>query len=159
MANAMAPIPARAPNIKAESVGPMGMGTATTRDPRSMLSTYIYDYFLKTRQPEIAQAIFNNDPTVQTKERPKPSPSGRDVNGAMDTEPKDETAKKIERMPAPDLDAQLHTESFLQDWFCTFWDVWQASRGNGNPTNTSASSYLQQVQVGDATFNPLENHV
>ena len=149
MANNMGPMAGRQQAIKSESVGPMAMQDPN-KDPRIKLNTFIYDYFLKIRQPDLASEMLkkNNDLGIMTKNRTKTSPSGRDVNGindAMDSEPKDDIAKRIETMPLADLGTeQLPHESFLQDWFGTFWDVWWATKPGGGPngTNTAALQYL-----------------
>lgn len=149
MADNMGHMAGRAQGIKSESVGPMGL--PSHKDPRSLLSTYIYDYFLKTRHPELAQELLKaSDLGVQIKPRTKTSPGGRDVNGVndgMDSEPKDDIAKKIEAMPVPDLGEQLSNNSFLQDWFFTFWDVWNASKNMANNPAGTAAQYLNSTQV------------
>ena len=131
------------PGIKAEPM-PMGMAQAgglAKGDPRLQLPTFIYDYFLKTRRPDLAQAMLNKPNFVNTKERTKASPSGRDLNGINDGMPKDEIQEQVEKLPLPDMGESLPNDSFLQDWFCTFWDIWSASRQQ--PTNKAAEQYVQ----------------
>ena len=135
--------------IKAESLGPMGtmpqIGN-NQRDPKLQLPTFIYDYFLKTRHPELANALLQTKSLpVNTKDRTKASPNGRDVNGINEDGPKDPITKAIEDLPVPDINEHLPNESFLQDWFCTFWDIWHAGRGN-NSTN-AAGQYLANANV------------
>ncbi|KAL9052391.1 MAG: hypothetical protein Q9162_005421 [Coniocarpon cinnabarinum] len=130
----------RPPAIKAEGSTPMGMGmgmpqpVSLQKDPRSLLPTFIYDYFLKTRRPDLAKTVLDANIGVLHKDRAKASPSGRDVNGIADGLPNDEISRQIEKLPVADIGESLPTESFLQEWFSTFWDIWQASSKKGYPT-------------------------
>lgn len=130
----------RQPGIKAEASTPMAQMAFQQQgnqfDPKERLPTFIYDYFLKTRRPNMAQALLS-DPEcdIKTKDKPKPSPNGRDINGDM---PKDAIAKRIEEMPTADLSESLPHDSFLQDWFCLFWDMFNASNGkNSTPASNN----------------------
>lgn len=140
----------RPQGIKAESgVGPLGV-QRNGSDPKQLLPTLIYDYFLKSRQPDLAQNLLDSPLHVNTKPRTKTSPSGRDVNGfndSGDSEPRDEIAKRIETMPVAELHEQLPNESFLQDWFNSFWDVWSASRNMAQNPSGTAAQYLNSAQV------------
>ena len=155
MADNMGALAGRQPGIKSESVAPMGL--PGNKDPKALLPTFIYDFFLKTRHPDLANAMLQaTDLNVQVKSaRPKTSPSGRDVNGindGIDSEPKDDIARRIDGMPQPDLGEQLPNHSFLQDWFSSFWDVWSASKNIANNPNGNAAQYLASSQVRCATI-------
>lgn len=126
--------------IKEESLGPMG---TSGMDPRTSLPTFIYDYFLKKKKYDLASALLNSDLGVSTRPRTKRSPDSRDVNGNADNAM--ETDSKLESMPEASITEQLPNESFLQDWWCVFWDIWSAGR-NKNTTGPSAQ-YLNQSTV------------
>ncbi|KAF2839470.1 hypothetical protein M501DRAFT_804099 [Patellaria atrata CBS 101060] len=95
---------------------------------KQMLNTYIYDYFLKNNLYDLAR---NLQKDVPVKLKPKPSPTGRDVNGVsdgMDTDTKNEH---------PDLQVAdipySGGDSFLHDWWCQFWEMYSAHRGKARP--------------------------
>lgn len=127
--------------IKEDSVGP---GLQMPMDGNGNLSTFIYDYFLKKGKVELANAMLGHaDLSVQTRPRQKKSP-GSGVNGVdeMDMEHKDEILKKIETMPEAAIQDQLPRQSFLEDWWCVFWDIWSA--GKNRRASPAAAQYMQQ---------------
>jgi len=121
---------------------------------RSLLNTYIYEYFLRSGMFECARAMLNSDAQVKVQ---KDGPgSRRDENGnllgngigddAMDTDSKDEIdAKRPDDLPAPNVPMPLPDSCFLYEWFCLFWDMFNAQKGKG--TNPHVSQYVNHTQV------------
>ena len=106
-----------------------------------LLPTFIYDYFLKKGNTDVARAILHSDSGVKTKPRTKTSPGGRDVNGVdeMDRDSKDS-------LPLPDVMEALPDDAFLQQWWRIFWDMWAAGKKPG-AANGMAGQYLHHQQV------------
>lgn len=135
MANTGPPA-ARPQPVKQETMGPMG----NDMDPKTSLPTFIYDYFLKKGKLDLASALLKSDLQVNTRPRTKRSPDGREINGgdsAMDSDP------KLDSIPEANIAEQLPNESFLQDWWFVFWDIWSA--GKNKNASDAASRFLNQV--------------
>ncbi|KAI4731629.1 hypothetical protein E4T49_00380 [Aureobasidium sp. EXF-10728] len=110
---------------------------------RQKLNTYIYDYFLKHGNHEVARAILK---TVDLDLDPHQSPDRKDINGvsdSMDTDSKDNN-KKPDDLPSPNVPA-ASDGSFLYDWWHQFWECFNAQHGRGN--NTQTAKYLSNVQA------------
>jgi hypothetical protein len=110
---------------------------------RQKLNTYIYDYFLKYGNHEVARIILK---TVDLDLDPHQSPDRKDINGvgdSMDTDSKDNN-KKPDDLPSPNVPA-ASDGSFLYDWWHQFWECFNAQHGRGN--NTQTAKYLSNVQV------------
>jgi hypothetical protein len=135
--------------------GPVPRNEADKQDEfRNRLNTYIYDYFLKSGYIDCARALIHNDIPIKTVGPNKTSPGNRrddNINGiddnAMDTDSKDDLAPKWpDDLPRPDLPSDCPANAFLFDWFCLFWDIFQAQRAKGGPRDIS-SLYLHHAQV------------
>ena len=131
---------------------------SNTNGPESMrqrLNTYIYDYFLNFGYHDHARALFNDAKfDLMTKPAIKSSPGRRrdgEVNGvdenSMDTDSKDDLVIPDD-LPRPSVPNECPGSAFLLDWFCLFFDIFQAQRKKpiqGDPN--FAHQYLQQTQV------------
>lgn len=109
---------------------------------RQKLNTYIYDYFLKNGNYDVARAICK---AVDLDLDAKQSPNRKDINGvtdSMDTDIKDE--KKPDDLPSPNV-PNASDGSFLYDWWYQFWECFNAQHGRGN--NAQTAKYLSNVQV------------
>lgn len=122
---------------------------------RTLLNTYIYEYFLRYGMFECARAILNNDPQVKVQ---KDGAGGRrrDDNGnllgngvdgdPMDTDSKDDAEpKRPDDLPAPQVPTPLPDSCFLYEWFSLFWDMLSAQKGKGS--NTQVNQYVNITQV------------
>lgn len=129
-----------------------GVG-ATLSDPKIMLNTYIYDYFMKEEQLELAKALLEkSNLQVNTQPPIKTSPGRRDANGVDDdNDSKDEVKKRLAEMPIPKVPGNCPGDAFLYDWWCIFWDIWGASRQK-TKSATNAGRYLDHTQVGSTVF-------
>ena len=121
---------------------------------RTLLNTYIYEYFVRHKMWEPARAILNCDPHVKVQ---KDSPSARrDENGnlvgnglgddPMDTDSKDDMdQKRPDDLPDPQVPMPLPDSSFLLDWFRLFWDMLSAQKGKGS--STQVNQFVNHTQV------------
>jgi hypothetical protein len=124
---------------------------------RSRLNTYIYEYFLRNEMWDCARAIISSDQPINVI---KSSPGRRrDANGNMvdngvspegvDGDSKDDVdSKRPDDLPAPNLPKECSESCFLYDWWCLFWDMFNAQRGKGN--SHSVLQYVTHTQVSIA---------
>lgn len=134
------------------NTGTPGSAPPTEKDIRTKFHTFIYDYFLKEKRYDLARAIIRSM-DIDTSGQFKPSPNRKEVNGVNDSADSDskEDVKKPDdlphaRSPAPD------DSSFLYDWFCQFWDLYEAQRSKGT---TASRSFLMGAQVLFMLFSPI----
>jgi hypothetical protein len=120
---------------------------------RSQLNTYIYDYFLRHGMYDCARALLQSDPTMKViKESPG---RRRDDNGNEDGEDADSKddvdSKRPDDLPRSDVPRECPESCFLYEWWCLFWDMFNAQRGKGegvnvrnyvNHTNVCTTSYV-----------------
>jgi hypothetical protein len=114
-------------------------------DQRGQLNTYIYEYFIRQGMYDCARALLaSNQPVNVNKEDVK----GSAVNGVgddnMDTDTKGDLNKLPDDLPPPKLPMSSDT-SFLYEWFCLFWDIYNAQRTKGG--NGNINQYVAHTQV------------
>jgi hypothetical protein len=121
---------------------------------RTLLNTYIYEYFLRHNMYDCARAVLTADPQMKVH---KDGPAGRrDENGnlignglgddPMDTDAKDEMdQKRPDDLPEPNVPMPLPDGSFLLDWFLLFWEMLSAQKGKNS--TSQVSQYLSHTQV------------
>lgn len=137
--------------------GPAGAPRPTLVDnqqQRSQLNTYIYEYFLRNEMYECARAIIQSEQPINVL---KNSPGRRrDVNGnpldngvspeGLDGESKDDIdLNRPDDLPAPNLPKECPESCFLYEWWCLFWDMFNAQRGKGDVRNVQ--QYVAHTQV------------
>ena len=133
---------------------PVAMGS----DQRTLLNTYIYEYFLRNNMHECARQMLNSDHPLNLQK--DGHNRRRDENGnpignglgddPMDTDSKDDVDAKLpEDLPVPRLPMPAAETSFLYEWFCLFWDIFHAQRTKGGtgPIN----QYVSHTQVSSQT--------
>lgn len=130
--------------------GPANAGAANKQQAdkqRAVLNTYIYEYFIRYNMYDCARSLLSSDGQVNVlKDGSKPNPG---INGAgdgpMDTDSKEDLDSKLpDDLPPPKLPMTSDT-SFLYEWFCLFWDIYNAQReGSGN---ANVNSYVAHTQV------------
>ncbi|KAF2100860.1 hypothetical protein NA57DRAFT_74459 [Rhizodiscina lignyota] len=131
----------------AQAANAMARGAINQNRVRlDMLNTYIYDYFIRQEQWDVARAMHKAAKTSDNMPLSfadgKPSPSGRDVNGvgdAMDTDSKD--FKKPADLP--DSKFGPNDGCFLMDWWSQFWDLYDGQRQKGGQV---MNQYIQTNQ-------------
>ncbi|TPX08085.1 uncharacterized protein E0L32_010285 [Thyridium curvatum] len=120
---------------------------------RALLNTYIYEYFLRYGMYDCARAMLSSDQQIKVH---KDSPGGRrDENGnvigngvgddAMDTDSKDDIDKRPDDLPAPNIPTPAADSCFLYDWFCLFWDIFNAQKG-GKGASNQVNQYVNHAQ-------------
>lgn len=116
-----------------------------TPSHRTMLNTYIYDYFVKEGLFDLARAMLNSEQQINVLQKDSP---GRRENGAgddpMDTDSKDEMDKRPADLPPANIPI-MSDSAFLVEWFGLFWDMLNGNRSK--PVgNNQVSTYIQHTQ-------------
>jgi len=119
---AMPPQPAQQRNMQS------GPGDSS----RTLLNTYIYEYFMHYGMYDCARSLYNIDPQINVK---KGSPGARrDENGnmgggqdhPMDGDSKDGLdLKRPDDLPAPAIPNASPDSCFLLEWFSIFWSIFE----------------------------------
>lgn len=124
----------------------------TTENSRTLLNTYIYEYFIRFGMNDCARTLLQGDHqvhVVRDGQNRRRDENGNVINGvggdAMDTDNKDDMDGKLpDDLPAPKLPKTSENTSFLHEWFCLFWDMYSAQR---KPGNTPAHQYVNHTVV------------
>ncbi|KAF4629675.1 hypothetical protein G7Y89_g8470 [Cudoniella acicularis] len=117
---------------------------------RSQLNTYIYEYFLRNGMYDCARSLLNSDqPMNVLKESPG---RRRDDNGSNGTDEggdgdsKDDIdSKRPDDLPLPNLPKECPESCFLYEWWCLFWDMFNAQRGKGE--GRAVMQYVNHTQA------------
>lgn len=118
---------------------------------RVKLHTYIYDYFLKNEYYDLARSVHERL-DLETLSQTKQSPNTKQVNGdSMDADNKDDAHGKPADLPLAAIAPGVSEGSFLFDWWCQFWDCFNAQRSRGP---AASKQYLNHVQVGCDQVQP-----
>lgn len=139
--------PPRAMNNGAGGI-PRNVNAEESKDPKFELDSYIYDYFVKTEQYEVARAMKNSGIRLNLAKDIKTSPSRREVNGmeeSMDSDSKEDVKNRPDDLPPVTVGGGDLSAPFLYEWWCIFWDICQAHRNRG--PNGAATQYLMHTQV------------
>lgn len=119
---------------------------------RGVLNTYIYEYFIRYGMFDCARSLLSSDQQVNVHKDAsgrRRDESGNTVNGsddAMDTDSKDDLDAKLpDDLPPPKLPMPASDTSFLYEWFCLFWDIYNAQRAKGG--NGTVNQYFSHTQV------------
>lgn len=124
------------------------------------LNTAIYDYLLRGHHYDAAREICKVL-TIESKET-KQSPNqraGQQANGAddgMEIDSKDQgLLGKPEDLPMP---VNVGGDGpFLQDWWCQFWEVWNAHRKGAGPSGPMQAYLAQQRQSFSSRTSLMNN--
>jgi len=106
---------------------------------RSQLNTYIYDYFLRNEMFECARALYDNDKTMKVI-NDSPGEDGEDAESKGDVD-----SKRPRDLPRSDVPRECPESSFLFEWWCLFWDMFNAQRGKGD--GRTVLQYVNHTQV------------
>jgi len=120
---------------------------------KSHLNTYIYEYFICNEMFDCARALINSEQPINVI---KGSPGRRrDANGnpvdngagSEDMEDSKDTIdlKRPDDLPAPNLPRECPESCFLYEWWCLFWDMFNAQRGKGESQNVRRYADYTQV--------------
>lgn len=118
-----------------------------TQAHRTMLNTYIYDYFIKEGLYDVARSMLTNESNINILQKDSP---GRRDNGAegdaMDTDSKDDVNKRPDDLPAANI--PISSDScFLYEWFGLFWEMLNGHRLKPG-SNNQVAQYINHTQVG-----------
>lgn len=121
-------------------------------DQRSVLNTYIYEYFIRMGMFDCARSLLASNQQVNVKDggKRRRDENGNVINGIgddpMDTDSKDDIDSKLpDNLPLPNLPMPASDTSFLYEWFCVFWDIYDAQRAkSGNSTINQYVAHTQQ---------------
>lgn len=117
---------------------------------RTQLNTYIYEYFLRYGMLDCAYTILNADSDVKVQ---KHSPGSRrdDKGGWLRNTLSDESidtgldSKRSELLPAPNVPNPSPQGCFLYEWFCLFWDMFNAQKDECG--SSEVNQYASRIQV------------
>lgn len=120
---------------------------------RSILNTYIYEYFIRMGMYQCARSLLESDQQVNVLKdgaNRRRDENGNVINGVgddpMDTDSKDDIDSKLpEDLPPPKLPMPASDTSFLYEWFSLFWDIYYAQRAKSG--NNTINQYVQHTQV------------
>ncbi|KAF2859364.1 hypothetical protein K470DRAFT_265358 [Piedraia hortae CBS 480.64] len=110
---------------------PRDMNHPIGLDAVKRLNTAIYDHLLHLKLFNVAREFINSGIDVDVDQK-KSSPRKGTANGEIDANPRPDD------LPEP---VQLGDGPFLQDWWCQFWEMYQAQRAP-NRTNPNMLSYI-----------------
>jgi hypothetical protein len=125
-------------------------------DQRSQLNTYIYEYFLRNGMYECARSLVKSDQPMSLIKNDSPGrrrDDGTLGNGTEDggDDSKDNIdSKRPSDLPEPNLPKESDT-CFLYEWWCLFWDMFNAQRGKGDGRNVV--QYVAHTQVCHAPIS------
>jgi hypothetical protein len=128
----------------------MQQGQRSDNNNRTVLNTYIYEYFLReglytcAREMLKSNLSLNVDKSAQREDNGNPLGNGVD-DDPMDTDSKDADIKNGRDLPVPNIPPQGGDSCFLYEWFCLFWDMMSAQRQK-QPMNSQVSQYVNHQQ-------------
>ncbi|RSL63982.1 hypothetical protein CEP53_004262 [Fusarium sp. AF-6] len=119
---------------------------------RSILNTYIYEYFIRMGMYDCARSLLSSDQQVNVLKdgaNRRRDENGNLINGVgddpMDTDSKDDIDAKLpDDLPPPKLPMPASDTSFLYEWFSVFWDIYYAQRAKSN--NNTINQYVAHTQ-------------
>lgn len=126
---------------------------AVNENQRSQLNTYIYEYFLKQEMHDCARALLKSgEPVNVIKDSPgrRRDDNGSSMgNGAGDDSAEDSKddidSKRPNDLPLPNLPKECPESCFLYEWWCLFWDMFNARRGKSE--QPQILQYVTHTQV------------
>jgi hypothetical protein len=127
---------------------------------RSQLNTYIYEYFLRNGMYDCARSLLKSEQPIKVINE-IPGSRRRDENGngagdeGADGDSKDDLdSKRPDDLPAPDVPRECPESCFLYEWWCLFWDMFNAQRGkdNGKDNGRIVMQYSNHTQVGGPLY-------
>jgi hypothetical protein len=119
-----------------------------SQDQRSQLNTYIYEYFLKNGMYDCARLLLASDQSINVTHKNSPNQNGED---AGEGESKDDDPKRPDDLPSANLPEDCQYSSFLYEWWCLFWDMFNAQRGKGE--RQAVMAYANHTQVRSSLWS------
>ncbi|KAG5999324.1 hypothetical protein E4U43_002134 [Claviceps pusilla] len=114
------------------------------------LNTYIYEYFIRYGMYDCARSLLSSDQQVNVYKDGTKGGNAANGDDPMDTDSKDDLDAKLpDDLPPPKLPIPASDTSFLYEWFCLFWEIYDAQRvktGSG-PVNQYVAHTQQQTRL------------
>ncbi|KAB8290707.1 hypothetical protein EYC80_008346 [Monilinia laxa] len=139
MPNMGGPVGGGIPMMNNGVAGGAARHSTSNDNNRSQLNTYIYEYFLKSGMFDCARTLLNHEQINVVKD----SPGRNDAEDGEDSKD-DIDSKRPSDLPLPNLPKECPESCFLYEWFCLFWDMFNAQRGKGDARNVL--SYVSHTQ-------------
>ncbi|KAG4031780.1 hypothetical protein MFRU_008g01410 [Monilinia fructicola] len=139
MPNMGGPVGGGMPMMNNGVAGGAARHSTSNDNNRSQLNTYIYEYFLKSGMFDCARTLLNHEQINVVKDSP-----GRNDAEDGDDSKDDIDSKRPNDLPLPNLPKECPESCFLYEWFCLFWDMFNAQRGKGDARNVL--SYVSHTQ-------------
>ncbi|KAH7110923.1 hypothetical protein EDB81DRAFT_953950 [Dactylonectria macrodidyma] len=127
---------------------------------RTLLNTYIYHYFLHYGMFDCACAILNSDSKVKVQKHGRDSSLGNkggllgnDLgHGSIDP---GLDSNHPEHLPAPNVPNLSPDICFLYEWFCLFWDIFNARTDKGGSSQANHNKPNPNASYSQALYSPL----
>lgn len=123
---------------------------------RGVLNTYIYEYFIRYGMYDCARSLLLSDQQVNVHKDGTKGANAASGDDPMDTDSKDDLDAKLpDDLPPPKLPMPASDTSFLYEWFCLFWDIYNAPRiktGNGTVNQYVAHTQVRVLDVMNLPF-------
>lgn len=126
---------------------------------RGILNTYIYEYFIRYGMFDCARSLLSSDQQINVSKDGTKAGNGTNGEGSMDNDSKDDLEAKLpDDLPAPKLPTTAVSDtSFLYEWFCLFWDIYNAQRVKGG--NGAVNQYVAHTQVSPTRQTNTSRHL
>lgn len=115
---------------------------------KEKLNTYIYEYFIHNQMYDCARALRDSKVPINLDHNSpgrRRAANGMEVGGSDGMEDTKDSFNDIPAdLPEPGVPKDSE-ESFLYEWWCLFWDMYNAQRGNSK--NAAIKSYQEFTQV------------
>lgn len=117
---------------------------------KQQLNTYIYEYFLRNGMYDCARSLLQSEQPIKIiKDSPgrrrDDAGNGTGDDGGDGDLKDDLDSKRPDDLPAPDVPRECPESCFLFEWWCLFWDMFNAQRGKGEARNVL--QYVNHTQV------------
>lgn len=115
---------------------------------------YIYEYFIKEKHWDVARSMLQAG--LVSGHSQKASPGGRPLNGVNDLSDDVKEEKKPDDLPEPPIQQQTPGAeySFLWEWWCVFWDMYKARRGQAQNSPSAQLLGHQRVSLSSPCWLP-----
>ncbi|KAF5000486.1 hypothetical protein FDECE_11208 [Fusarium decemcellulare] len=142
------------PQAAAAAAAAASRQNQANENQRSILNTYIYEYFIRMGMFDCARSLLSSDQQVNVHKdgaNRRRDENGNVINGVgddpMDTDSKDDIDAKLpDDLPPPKLPMPASDTSFLYEWFSVFWDIYYAQRAkSGNNTINQYVAHTQEL--------------
>jgi hypothetical protein len=142
---------------------------AANENQRQQLNTYIYEYFVRNGMFDCARSLLNSEkPLTLIKESPGKcqNNNGNDMGNGTgddggDADSKDDLeSKRPDDLPVPDVPREYPESCLLYEWWCLFWNMFNAQCGKGDGRNVLQyvnHTYVNHTQVCSPLLSRVHN--